>query len=566
MNARTNQPAANQSASTQDATKSAPVGDAISGIHHITAIAGDPQANLDFYRGVLGLRLVKQTVNFDDPGSYHFYFGDGVGSPGTIITFFPWPGAPRGVPGSGEVTATAFAVPVGSLDKWAGRLRELGVASTARSTRFGQGVLAFEDPDGTALELVESPGVETLPAWTGGGVDAAMAVRGFHSATISLRSLDHTADLLTRHFGMARGATEGARTRFTAAGTTAAGANADVGSVIDLLHTPELARGRSGAGTVHHIAVRATGDAQQARWQRTLAEGGYAVTPVRERDYFRSVYFRERGGVLFEIATDGPGFAIDEPPDALGTSLKLPRMYEPDRAAIAGSLPAITLARAARPREADAAGAYHHAFIPARSTRTDGRWLLMLHGTGGDEQDLLPLGEKILPGAAMLSPRGDVNETGQLRFFKRHAEGVFDLTDVARAADKLRRWAEAAADKYGLDPSLGTVVGFSNGANVAGAALLAGGLPVADAVLIRAMSTIEPRAGATLRGKRVLLLSGTVDTIVPLPDSRGLAGQLRALGAEVRHVELPVGHTLAPGDLAAARAFVQHGSAAEALG
>ncbi|MDP1661711.1 MAG: VOC family protein, partial [Phycisphaerales bacterium] len=505
----------------------------ISGIHHITAIAGDPQANLDFYRGVLGLRLVKQTVNFDDPGSYHFYFGDGQGSPGTIITFFPWPGAPRGVPGSGEVTATAFGVPVGSLDRWAARLRELGVTNTTSSTRFGQGVLALEDPDGTALELVESQGAAVLPAWTGGGVDAAMAIRGFHSATISLRAVEHTADLLTRHFGMTRGATEGARTRFTATGSTAAGSPAEVGTVIDLLHTPELARGRPGAGIVHHIAVRAAGDDQQARWQRTLAEGGYAVTPVRERDYFRSVYFRERGGVLFEIATDGPGFAIDEAPEALGATLRLPQMYEPERAAIMDALPTISLVPVARQREPDAADAYRHVFLPARGGRADGRWLLLLHGTGGDEQDLLPLGEKVLPGAAMLSPRGDVNENGQLRFFKRHAEGVFDLADVARAAGKLRLWVDAAARRYGLDPSLGTAVGFSNGANVAGAALLTGGLPVADAVLIRAMSTVAPGKGATLQGTRVLLLSGTADPIVPLADSRGLAGQLRAAGADV---------------------------------
>lgn len=550
MNARTNHAAAAQTA---------PVTDRISGIHHITTLAGDPQRNVDFYRGVLGLRMVKQTVNFDDPGSYHFYFGDEQGSPGTIITFFPWPGAPRGLPGSGEVTATAFSVPVGSLDRWADHLRGLGVADAARSVRFGQAVLAFEDPDGTALELIETPNAEQLVAWTGGGIEASMAIRGFHSATLSLRATEHTADLLTKHLGMTAAGAEGARSRFIAAGNTADGAPATVGTVIDLLHTPNLGRGRSGTGTVHHIAVRATGDAQQARWQQSLAEGGYGVTSVRERDYFRSVYFRERGGVLFEIATDAPGFGIDEDAGALGTALKLPRMFEDQRAQIESRLPPVTLsAPGARPSAGpDAADAYHHVFIPARGGRTDGRWLLLLHGTGGDEQDLLPLGEKVLPGAAMLSPRGDVNENSQLRFFKRHAEGVFDLADVARAAGKLRLWVDAAARRYGLDPSLGTAVGFSNGANVAGAALLTGGLPIADAVLIRAMSTIAPAKGAGLQGTRVLLLSGTVDPIVPLADSRGLAEQLRSAGADVRHVELPVGHTLAPGDLAAARAFVQ---------
>ncbi|HYD00285.1 MAG TPA: VOC family protein [Phycisphaerales bacterium] len=531
--------------------------DATSGIHHITALAGDPQLNIDFYRGALGLRLVKRTVNFDDPGSYHFYFGDQTGSPGTGITFFPWPGAPRGVPGSGEVTATAFCVPRGSLDRWADRVRTWGALNAVRSTRFGEPLLAFEDPDGTALELIETPGAEALAPWTGDGVDSATAIRGFHSATLSLRDPAHTADLLTRHLGMTRAGADGNRLRFAATGRTAHGRPAAVGRVIDLLHTPDLAPGRSGTGTVHHIAVRATGDEQQARLQRSLAAGGYGVTPVRERDYFRSVYFRERGGVLFEIATDGPGFTIDEAPEALGGALKLPRVYEPQRAQIEARLPKVSLDRPVPRTSSDPARAYHHVFLPPRGGRSDGRWLLLLHGTGGDEQDLLPLGEKLLPGAAMLSPRGDVSENGHFRFFKRFAEGVFDLDDVRRAATKLSAWVEAAAAEYGLDPAQGTAVGFSNGANVAAAALLTSGLSVTDAVLIRAMRTIEPLPQAIARGKRLLVLSGTADPIVPTANARGLVEQLGAAGAEVRHVELPVGHNLAPGDLAAAMEFVQ---------
>lgn len=543
---------------TTHAAASSQTTDRISGIHHITALAGDPQGNIDFYRGTLGLRMVKQTVNFDDPGSYHFYFGDATGSPGTAITFFPWPGAQRGTPGSGAVTATAFSVPVGTLDRWAARLREHGIEGVARSSRFAQGVLSFEDPDGTSLELIETAGIEALPAWTGGsgGVDASMAIRGFHSATLSLRDTSHTARLLTTQFGMTAAGTEGARSRFVASGMTAAGAPATVGTVIDLLETPGLAPGRSGTGTVHHIAVRARDDEQQARWQDALHRAGFGVTAVRERFYFRSVYFRERGGVLFEIATDGPGFAADESTDALGSSLMLPPMYEPQRAQIVAHLPPISLATPARTGP-DPARAYQHIFIPARAPRADGQWTLLLHGTGGDEQDLLPLGEKLLPGGAMLSPRGDINENGQHRFFKRFAEGVFDLPDVQRAADKLARWIDAATKKYGLNPALGTVIGFSNGANVAAAMLLTRKTALREAVLIRAMTTLEPDAGIDLSGTRVLLLSGTTDAIVPVANSRNLATQLRAKGADVQHAELPVGHTLAPGDLAAAWAFMQ---------
>jgi predicted esterase/catechol 2,3-dioxygenase-like lactoylglutathione lyase family enzyme len=502
--------------------------------------------------------MVKQTVNFDDPGSYHFYFGDAAGSPGTALTFFPWPGAPRGTPGSGAVTATAFSVPVGSLGRWATRLREQGVEGVAASIRFGQAVLAFEDPDGTALELVETPGVESLAAWTEGSIDTATAIRGFHSATLSLRAVEATARLLIDHFGMTLTGTDGARTRYTASGLTGGGTPAAVGTVIDLLHTPNLAPGRSGTGTVHHIAVRATGDDQQARWQQSLHRAGFGVTAVRERDYFRSIYFRERGGVLFEIATDGPGFTIDETPDTLGTTLRLPKMYESQRAQIVAHLPPVSLSSPPAARKGpDPVRAYHHAFIPARMPRTDGRWVLLLHGTGGDEQDLLPLGEKLLPGAAMLSPRGDVNENGQNRFFKRFAEGVFDLADVQRAAAKLAAWIDAAVKKYGLDPALGTIVGFSNGANVAAAMLLTRPTELKEAVLIRSMVTLERSPGVSLGGSRVLILSGTTDPIVPVENSRRLAGQFRAAGADVQHVELPVGHTLAPGDLAAATAFVQ---------
>ncbi|MFT3687260.1 MAG: VOC family protein [Phycisphaerales bacterium] len=544
---------------TTPTTAALPV-DRTSGIHHVTAFAGEPQDNIDFYRGVLGLRMVKQTVNFDDPGSYHFYFGDQPGSPGTIITFFPWPGAPRGTPGSGSVTATAFSVPVGSIARWVERLRSLGVTEFTETTRFGEKVLAFEDPDGTALELIETPGVEALPAWTGGGVGLDTAIRGFHSVTLSLRATEHTARMLTEQLGMAPAGVEGARSRFIAAGVTANGAGDCRCGGRPAAH----AEPASGPVRHRHRAPRGdapTGDAQQARFQQSLHRAGFGVTAVRERDYFRSIYYRERGGVLFEIATDAPGFAIDESPESLGTALKLPKMYEPQRAAIEAHLPKISLDRVPTTGP-DPVRAYRHVFIPARQPRSDGRWVLLLHGTGGDEQDLLPLGEKILPGAAMLSPRGDVNENGQNRFFKRFAEGVFDLNDVRRATEKLSAWVEAAAKKYGLDPALGTVVGFSNGANIAAATLMTHGLPVREAVLIRAMVTVELSTSANLRGTRVLVLSGTADQIVPVANSRQLVEQLRAAGADVSTAELPVGHNLAPGDLAAARAFVQQAGAA----
>jgi glyoxalase family protein len=308
----------------------------MTGIHHITAIASEPQRNLDFYTGLLGLRLVKLTVNFDDPGTYHFYYGDAAGSPGTILTFFPWPNARRGAVGNGQVSATAFAVPRTSLDFWRARLVSHGVPAEDLGLRFGEPVLRFADPDGMPLELVgvDEPG--SARAWDASPVPAEHAIRGFHSATLAEADAAPTARLLTEVMGWQRVAREGARTRYRAPAGGAA-------TLVDLLHDPSGRFGASGAGTVHHIAWRTPDDSAQVQWQRELAREGYRVSPVMDRNYFRSIYYREPGGVLFEIATDPPGFAVDEAPEHLGEALKLPAPHEHLRDALEKALPRLTL-------------------------------------------------------------------------------------------------------------------------------------------------------------------------------------------------------------------------------
>jgi glyoxalase family protein len=305
-----------------------------SGIHHITAIASDPQANIDFYTRTLGLRCVKKTVNFDDPGSYHFYFGDAVGSPGTIITFFPWPGARRGRVGAGQVTASAYAVPRGSINAfWAARLASLGVTVFGRSTRFGEAVIEFEDHDGTRLELIESDAPSPSP-WAGSDVPAEHALRAFHSATLTVRTLKPTEHVLVERLGLKLVGAEGNRRRYAG--------DAPHGQIIDVIADENAERGKSGAGVVHHIAFRAATDADQLAWLGQVEADGLHASPVMERFYFRSIYFREPGGVLFEIATDAPGFAADESPETLGESLKLPPMYEQHRAKIEAALPKLS--------------------------------------------------------------------------------------------------------------------------------------------------------------------------------------------------------------------------------
>ena len=308
----------------------------IDGIHHVTAIASDPQPNLDFYVRFLGLRLVKRTVNFDDPGTYHFYYGDEIGRPGSILTFFPWPGAARGRHGSGQVTLTSFAVPADSLDYWSERAQRFGFQAVREADRFGESVLALLDGDGLAVELIASPTCPTAPYPEGADVPSEYGLRLIHSATLTESDPARTIALLTDTMGFRESGREANRTRFVVG-------DGLPGSIVDILADPDVKRGRQGAGTVHHIAFRTPDDEHQAGWSQTLMNLGYHVSPVMDRNYFHSIYYREPGGVLFEIATDPPGFTVDEPAEELGMNLKLPEMYEPMRERIEGVLPPITV-------------------------------------------------------------------------------------------------------------------------------------------------------------------------------------------------------------------------------
>jgi glyoxalase family protein len=308
----------------------------IHGIHHVTAITADAQKNIDFYSGVLGLRLVKLTVNFDDPGSYHLYYGDERGRPGTIMTFFAWPGASRGRIGPPQVTVTAFSVPSGALEFWTARLQEHGMEVRPATDRFGERVLDFADPDGMKLEIIGSVEPKGEP-WTGGHIAAAYAIRGFHSATISEEGYENTAKLLTDVMGFKAGSGQEGRFRYQA------GTGDGFAATVDLLCVPDARHGGMGAGVVHHIAFRTNDDAQQKIWRSEIADKGFNVSPVMDRSYFHSIYFREPGGVLFEIATENPGFAADEPLEHLGSRLMLPPQYESYRTEIERAVPALRL-------------------------------------------------------------------------------------------------------------------------------------------------------------------------------------------------------------------------------
>jgi glyoxalase family protein len=305
-------------------------------IHHITAIAGDPQRNLDFYTDGLGLHLVKLTVNFDDPAAYHLYFGDEAGRPGSILTFFPWPDGYRGRQGTGQVGTVSLAIPSGSLGFWVERLLRHGIRYDGPTRRFDEQVLAFSDPDGLLLELVATPRVAGVEGWAGGPVPPEHAVRGIHGGTIWEDGDPGTAEFLTRFMGLSQVGEEGNRVRFESGPD-------GIGSVVDLRRVPGFWAGGGGVGTVHHIAFRVPSDAAQLEQRARIEAAGFGITPVVDRQYFRSVYFREPGGVLFEIATDPPGFALDEAPAELGTGLRLPPKFEVMRDRIERTLPPLRL-------------------------------------------------------------------------------------------------------------------------------------------------------------------------------------------------------------------------------
>lgn len=306
----------------------------ITGIHHVTAIAGPAQENLDFYAGVLGMRLVKKSVNQDDPSTYHLFYADAEGHAGSDLTFFPWAHMPRGRDGTGLTNEVSLAVPAGSLAYWTERLQKHGVKIGAQATRFGERALPFTDVHGLALALVETSDEREFTPWNGSPVPVEHQIRGLHTVRISERNIAPTDTLLTEGMGFSLLAEENGWKRYALG-------NGGSGRLLDVEELPAVARGAWGTGRVHHVAWRVADDAAELAARKQLHDAGTRTTAVIDRFWFKSVYFNEPGGALFELATDGPGFEIDESADALGTQLILPPWLEPQRAEIERGLPVL---------------------------------------------------------------------------------------------------------------------------------------------------------------------------------------------------------------------------------
>ncbi|MEO6454630.1 MAG: ring-cleaving dioxygenase [Ginsengibacter sp.] len=306
----------------------------IQGLHHITAIASDARRNYEFYTKVLGLRLVKKTVNFDDPQTYHLYYGDEVGHAGTILTFFPWAGVKKGHTGTGMATEIGYSVPEESLQFWEERFKKFNIVHDSVNEKFGEKYLAFEDPDGLNMELVVSKNIDGRKPWETSEVNSEVGIRGFSSVTLTLRNVKPTAIILTDVLGYELQEQQGNRYRFI---TNAV----ETANIVDIVESPLGANGYGAAGINHHVAFRVKDDNILMQYRDKVLSKGLSITTKINRDYFFSLYFREPGGVLFELATDNPGFTIDEPVNELGSHLKLPQRYESERAKIEEILPAL---------------------------------------------------------------------------------------------------------------------------------------------------------------------------------------------------------------------------------
>lgn len=302
------------------------------GIHHVTAIAGNAKRNYDFYTKVLGLRFIKKTVNFDDPNTYHFYYGNETGAPGTILTFFPWEGIQTGRRGSRQVTEIGYSVPAGSLEFWQQRLEKHNIIYNKVAEKFGEQYLTFLDPDGLKFELTVAKNGDSRPAWTTTEIAEEQAIRGFHNVTITSNKIEKTAEVLTDILGFRLQETVVNRSRFVSETVQEAG-------IVDLVEGPGEMAGHVAGGSVHHVAFRVKDEQTLMQYRDRIVAMGLHITEKIDRNYFYSLYFREPGGVLFEIATDNPGFTVDEPLNELGTHLMLPPQYESNRVQIEGVLP-----------------------------------------------------------------------------------------------------------------------------------------------------------------------------------------------------------------------------------
>lgn len=502
------------------------------GIHHVTLITRRVQANVDFYAGFLGLRLVKRSAGYEDAEQLHLFYGDRLGAPGSLVTFLVWEDGAPGRVGLGQVSEIGLAVPKAAIGAWMTRALGRGVPVEGPGREFGEPVLRLRDPDGIAVKLVGAD----LPAAHPWG-DAALAVRRLRGVTILSGAAEETASAVAR-FGYRPGPREGALRRMLSAT-----------DAVDIRDAAGFVAGIPGTGTADHVAFRAPGMAALRKAEAALARAGGAPVNLRDRKYFTSLYLREPGGTLLELATDGPGFTLDEPEGRLGEALMLPPREAGRAEDLALMLPQFAMPGQARraPRDLPFVHRFHD------PERPDGSTMLLLHGTGGNEADLMPLARRIAPRATLLGVRGRAQEEGVARWFRRLPAG-FDQADIRAEAAAFAAFVGGAVSGYGLDPARLVCLGHSNGANFLAAVIGLHPGRVRRAILLRPVPVLEDLPPADLAGTRVLLLAGAQDDAAA---GQELEAWLRRQGAAVEARVVGAGHAPGPEDAALARRWIE---------
>lgn len=511
-----------------------------SGLHHVTLITRKVQPNVDFYVGFLGLRLVKRSAGFEDSAQLHLFYGDRLGSPGTLVSFLVWEDGAPGRVGEGQAGEIAFAIRPEAIGSWLTRALRFHVQASGPTQEFGEPVLRLKDPDGVIVKLVGVAGLSAPAPMAADGLAPEDAIGRLRAATIFTETPDETAAFIARHMGFSPKATDGAVRRLVS----------EAGDAIDVRDAAGFWKAAPGTGTVDHIAVRAASrEAVLALKDRLQAESA-GPTPAHDRRYFFSLYVREPGRTLLEVATDAPGMGVDEPETTLGTQLFLPGKTEEERQDARAVLPQFGLPGEERLVARDLP--FIHRLN--RPDDPDGTTLFLLHGSGANELSLLPLGRRIAEGALLVALRGRSLEEGMPRFYRRLTPYTFDQADVRAESEAFAAFVEGAVAAYGIDPARAAFIGYSNGANLIAATLFLHPGLIRRAALLRSMNPLDEVPTADLAGSRLLLVQGKSD-----PYSRyapPLAAALRAAGATVSSVEVKGGHLLTAADAPAVKAWL----------
>ncbi|AKR54866.1 Glyoxalase family protein [Devosia sp. H5989] len=505
-----------------------------SGIHHITLLTRKVQANVDFYAGFLGLRLVKRTGGYEDAEQLHLFYGDSEGSPGSLLTFFAWEDGSPGRVGLEQVGEIALAVPPSSIGFWLTRALHYNVRHQGPSAEFGEPVLRLTDPDGIVVKLVGAAIEGGAPPWSAHGIDEANAVRRIRGATLFTDVPDQTSAFLTTYFGYRHLANAGAIERLVS----------QSGDVIDVRDATGFWPGAPGTGVADHVAFRTPDRDQLEVVERALRARNSSIVNVHDRKYYYSMYVRAPGNILFELATDGPGLTVDETLETLGSRLMIPPERQAKAEAIKVMLPQFSMPDEDRIRYADLP--FVHRFHTPPDP--DGSTIVLLHGSAGSEADLMPMAARIAPRATLVGVRGRATEEGIARWFRRDGPLGFDQDDIRSEARAFEAFVEGMLEAYGIDPARTTFLGYSNGANFLLAAMQFHPGLVRSAIALRPATVLAEKTDADLSGSRVLVVLGRDDALFHHQGDEVFA-DLTRLGADTALAEVPLGHELGDADI-----------------